>query len=197
LNSIKAPLKHDLRELHKVLQKWPQPPTVWAIVTFGCVHTNEVKHLREQIVEHQLRFTTFLSGATFLPENALEETCDVFPSEVPHLKILIEEDQAPQTNGQHPTTNGAELPQIVEIECEDVSAEWFKIIGLIRSLPPTLRLSHLVEKLDQLQSIAAETGLPKALQFSVDIVQVLDLARKLDQRLICENHFSKDVKEEL
>jgi hypothetical protein len=197
LNSIKAPLKHDLRELHKVLQKWPQPPTVWAIVTFGCVHTNEVKHLREQIVEHQLRFTTFLSGATFLPEHPLEETCDVFPSEIPVLKISIEEDQPPKTNGRHPTTNGAELPQIVEIEYEGVSAEWFKIIGLIRALPPTLRLSHLVEKLDQLQSIAAETGLPQALQFSLDIVQVLDLARKLDQRLVCENHFSKDVKEEL
>jgi hypothetical protein len=197
LSSIKAPLKHDLRELHKVLQKWPQPPTVWAIVTFGCVHTNEVKHLREQIVEHELRFATFLSGATFLPEHALEETCDVFPVDVPDLKILDEEDQAPKTNGQHPTTNGAELPQIVEIEYEDVSTEWFKIIGLIRTLPPTLRLSHLVEKLDQLQSIAAETGLLQSLQFSLDIVQVLDLARKLDQRLVCENHFSKDVKEEL
>jgi hypothetical protein len=184
-----------------VLQKWPQPPTVWAIVTFGCVHTNEVKHLREQIVEHQLRFATFLSGATFLPEHTLEETCDVFavevPAEVPDLKILVEKDQSPKTNGQHPTTNGAELPQIVEIEYEDVSTEWFKIIGLIRALPPTLRLSHLVEKLDQLQSIAADTGLSQALQFSLDIVQVLDLARKLDQRLVCDNHFSKDVKEEL
>jgi hypothetical protein len=197
LNSIKAPLKHDLRELHKVLQKWPQPPTIWAIVTFGCVHTSEVKHLREQILEHQLRFATFLSGATFLPEHALEETCDIFPDEVPDLKILVEENQAPKINGQHPNTNGAELPQVVEIEYEDVSIEWFKIIGLIRALPPTLRLSHLVEKLDQLQSIAAETGLSQALQFSLDIVQVLDLARKLDQRLVCENHFSKDVKEEL
>jgi hypothetical protein len=138
-----------------------------------------------------------LSGATFLPEHALEETCDVFPVDVPDLKILDEEDQAPKTNGQHPTTNGAELPQIVEIEYEDVSTEWFKIIGLIRTLPPTLRLSHLVEKLDQLQSVAAETGLLQSLQFSLDIVQVLDLARKLDQRLVCENHFSKDVKEEL
>jgi hypothetical protein len=72
-NEIECALKSDLRALHHILRKWPNPPTFSAMVTFGALHNSEFKSLREKIIRCQLSFTVLIAEGTFRSEMVLQE----------------------------------------------------------------------------------------------------------------------------
>lgn len=202
-NAIRVPLQFDLHELHKVLQKWPQSSTIWAIVTFGCKHTAEVTQLRERIVEHQLRFTVIFSSASFLPGGILEGDQDYSIAESTESKLIDTEELIAKTDARIGHGRNTHLPLFVEIEHREheepphPNHQWSEVLNSLRALPPVLRLSHLVGKLEEILNLANEANLPQYSAFGSDLAVVLGGARKLDERLTRQENFSDDVKKEM
>jgi hypothetical protein len=60
-----------------------------------------------------------------------------------------------------------------------------------------MRLSRLAEKLEYVQKLTTSSEFITLSAFSEDVECLLGLARDLDERLLKENHFSKDVQREM
>lgn len=191
-------LKADLKAFHNVLRKWPDPPTFSAMVTFGALHNGQVKEIRQQIIRHQLEFTIFLSKATFLPEE--DDLADALSSLLRSDSTLGPEDRINETDAQifH---NADTYDPLVAAEIENRGGSshrvWTELVNLLLTLPRTLRLSHFVQKLQDIHKITASSAFPELSAFNFDVENILNLAKELDKRLLGENHFSKDVQREM
>lgn len=184
-------LRKELKDLHSVLRKWPNPPTLSATVTFGALHSHKIKDIRRRVIRHQLEFTVILSKTTFLPEEdefaiALRtllskpevSTVEVRPHQEPYSLFTVTktEDRDDEMGNPPPTT---------------------ELVDVLLKLPKTMRLSRLVQTLQQIHEITTSPFVPSFATFRSDVAGILDLAKELDKRLLGENHFSQDVKVEL
>jgi hypothetical protein len=105
LQDILTPLKRDLSEMKVLLEKWPEPPTLCAPVTFGILYTRKMRRLRGNLSEHQIRFSLFIGRVTMAthvvsvlgPRNHLLE-----PASVPlaHATLPLEGSPAPKLDQQ-------------------------------------------------------------------------------------------------
>ena len=162
------------------------------MVTFGVLHNSEFKILREKIIRCQLSFTILIAEGTFLPR-------DDFAGALSSLVCPDHgsEDYIHELDAQVSRNGGSYPPLEVEIEQEeytDPHPAWAELANLLLTLPPTIRLSRLVEKLEYVQKLTTSSEFPA---LSEDVECLLGLARELDKRLLKENHFSKDVQREM
>lgn len=198
---IKKPLKFDLKQLHNILRKWPDPPTFTAMVTFGTLHKHDFKSLREKLIRHQLSFTVLLSDAALLSEDdfagALSSLMEDGGQFVPEDRIpSIDAPITPNGNLSFPFESEREI-ELEEEEYKTPHPVWTELVNVLLTLPPTMRLSHLVKKLEYIQKITTSNAFPKFSAFESDVGSLLGLVRESDERLVKENHFSKDVRREL
>ena len=113
--------------------------------------------------------------------------------QIPSISALFTE------NGDTPNRGTCE-PEMPEIEEEEFSTPhpvWTELVTVLVTLPPTMRLGHLVQKLEYVQKITTSSALPKLSAFGEDVGALLGLAREADERLLKENHFSNDVMREI
>lgn len=195
---IKLVLRTELRHLHNVLKKWPDPPTFSAAVTFGALHSHQIRDIRQKIIRHQFEFTVILSETTFIPDEdefavALSSLLTSNPTSEPQLgKDGIDVQVIPDRDPY-------ELFTVAEVEDREenphpVSTE---LVDLLLALPRTMRLSHLVQTLQHIHEITTSPFSSEYSAFRSDVEGILNLAKELDKRLLNENHFSKDVLTEL
>ena len=165
------------------------------MVTFGALHNSEFKSLRGKIIRHQLSFTVLIAEGTFPPGDDFAGALSsmLCPDLEPEYRIHETGAQVSQNGGPYP-------PLEVEIEQEEYNTPhraWTELVNLLLTLPPTVRLSHLVEKLEYVQKLTTSSELPTLSAFREDVECLLGLARELDERLLKANHFSKDVQREM
>ena len=187
-------LKVDLRALHHILQKWPDPPSFPAMVTFGALHNNRVKDLRRKFIKHQLELTIFLAEAT-APASE-EDFADGFSPLGLGPKDYVNEVDAEASQNRE-TFPPVHLEEIENREKTNTHPVWDELLDLLLTLPPTMRLSHLVQTLQHMHKITTSSAFPKFSAFDSDVKGLLILAKQLDERLLSENHFSRDVLKEL
>ncbi len=184
MKRITDPLLEDVKGLRSLLEEWPASPSVWSTVSFGVKHVGEVKTYRSKISEAQLKLTAFLSEATFLPEQSLDEP--VSPTDpAPVLTI----------NGPDGVVNNDVV--VEHDEEKEASAVWVQLGERLKELPCTLRLSHVNEQLGEVIRLAGE-GNEGMKAFGRDVAGILELCKKLDGRLRDHHEeFAKDVMREL
>jgi hypothetical protein len=175
ITKINRLLATHLEELHLLLKKYPDPPTFAAMVTFGGHHNADIKALREGFFRYQLAFATVLGESLLLDEDSI----DALPA------VL-----RPKNEIREPFHQNGNVQKVAN----DIHGDQGDIVKLLLELPPTLRLSHLVETLELLQNASA---FPDFSALNEGMGSVFHFAKELDQRLLRENHFSNEVKTEL
>ncbi|RDW56385.1 hypothetical protein BP5796_13207 [Coleophoma crateriformis] len=165
LHAITIPLETHLKNLHTVLQTWPNPPTVQATETFDDIHSRAVRDLSTRIRESQLQLAVWLGESWLLPAS-LHAGLEASPSE----------------QGYNKETDG----EVLEV--------WE---NQLLTIPPTLRLSHLVQRLEELILAMSMPHLPHLAGFSEDVKEIKDIVKMVDQRLLVENHLAIDVRHEI
>ncbi|RDW59961.1 hypothetical protein BP6252_13048 [Coleophoma cylindrospora] len=165
LHAITIPLETHLRNLHTVLQTWPNPPTVQATEIFDEIHSHAVRDVSTRIRESQLQLAVWLGDSWLLP--------------------------APLHAGLEASPN----EQVNNKETEREVLEVWE--NQLLTIPPTLRLSHLVQRLEELILAMSMPHLPHLAGFSEDVKQIKDIVKMVDQRLLVENHFAIDIRHEI
>lgn len=168
LHAITIPLETHLMNLHTVLQKWPNPPTVKATEVFEMKHSRAVRNLSKRIRESQLKLTLWLSESALL-HSAL------------HAGLEASLDEHEKVKG---------------IQNGDI-AIWESLYEQLQTIPPTLRLSHLVRQLEELVQATSKPQLPQLAGFSEDVKQIKEVVKMVDQRLLVENHFETEIRNEM
>jgi hypothetical protein len=183
-----------LRHLDNILKTWSDPPTFVTKVSFDALHGNQVKDIRQKIVRHQLDFVVVLGEAVVQREE--EEFALQLSLRLSSAAGDCKAESALQVS---PIADARDHPLGAKIKggVGQPNPKSTELVDFLLALPRTMRLSHLVQALQDIQALAPSSTSPELSSFTSDIGSILPLAKELDQRLLSENHFSKDVITEL